>query len=345
MKIYKAYACRYQAAISAMRIAQHYASQSCDGEYSNLDSPTTCDDAGQNCLSKAAEPLQSWSLRARSHAYRELFDQGSHGMCGCFASDSLVCVGLQGATRDKLHAVHEWLLALFNKNYLIIDVTSADEGLMNVSDVLKWHVQALPLSSTEAPSFNAIWEFCDLVNNHMRRHPRSGVLLISGSSRNRAGLLVGSYFLSRGVCSSAIEALSLWSLLRSESSSQARIISRGVSNKMHQLYLSYFGYFCRNGTDIRSSEMPNNAPFTIGSIAVSYMGIKLSSLSNSSEMPTYELRSFINSQMFFSTEAQYDPDSNKVIKPTSALESSFFLHWSSRDIVCLMLPRAGLSCF
>ena len=137
--------------------------------------------------------------------------------------------------------------------------------------MLQWHVQKLPIALSEPPSFAAMWEFCDLVNNHMQRHPRSGVLLVSANSRNRAGLLVGAYLLSQGACPTAIDALSLWSVLRSESHIKSRTISKGVSNKTYQLYLSYFGHFCTSTTDARSAQMPNNVVFTIGKVLISYV--------------------------------------------------------------------------
>ena len=209
---------RYEASIQAMRVAHHLSSrlsQHTTSDNPNAEQSQSSDfSAGERSfLADDPEPLQSWSLRARAHAFRGLFEQGSHGVSGCFATDNLVCASLQGSTPDKFVAMHEWLLCLFNKNYLIIDVTSPDEGLMNVANVLQFHVQKLPIPLSQAPSFTILWEFCDLVSNHMQRHPRSGVLLVSANSRNRAGLLVGAYLLSNAVCSTAIDALSLWSHL------------------------------------------------------------------------------------------------------------------------------------
>lgn len=274
-------ALRYEASIQAMQVAHYLSSRMSSSnaahdamEHSEFSQSSFAVD--RSSLVEEPEPLQSWSLRARVHAFRGLFEQGSHGVSGCFATDTLVCAGLHGSTPDKMLAMHEWMLSLFNKNYLIVDVTSPDEGLMNISSVLQWHVQKLPLPVSEAPSFTALWEFCDLVNNHMQRHPRSGVLLVSANSRNRAGLLVGAYLLSSGVCSTAIDALSLWSELRSDGHHASRTISRGVSNKMYQLYLSYFGHFCTSSMEARSSRMPNNSVFAIGKVLISYMSISSS---------------------------------------------------------------------
>jgi hypothetical protein len=111
---------------------------------------------------------------------------------------------------------------------------------------------------TKLPELNAciyidsqpLTEYGELYNsNNNKRHPRSGVLLVSANSRNRAGLLVGAYLLCNGVCSTAIDALSLWSELRADGHLTSRTISKGVSNKMYQLYLSYFGHFCTNSMD------------------------------------------------------------------------------------------------
>ena len=279
----------------------------------HLESPRGSDcSADDSFLPEEPEPLQAWSLRARVHAFRELFAQGSHGVSGCFATDTLVCASLQGSTPEKVLAMHEWLLSQFNKNYLIIDVTSRDEGLMDIASVLQWHVQKLPLNRAQAPSFAVLWEFCDLVNNHMQRHPRSGVMLVSSNSKNRAGLLVGAYLLSQGVCSTAIDALSLWSVLRSDSHVQSRAISRGVSNKMYQLYLSYFGHFCTTCSDARAAQMPNNATFTIGRVLISHMCIKPASSGDSALRPSYELCVFLNGQVFYRTSAAYDSQECRV---------------------------------
>ena len=57
-----------------------------------LESPRGSDcSADDSFLPEEPEPLQAWSLRARVHAFRELFAQGSHGVSGCFATDTLVC--------------------------------------------------------------------------------------------------------------------------------------------------------------------------------------------------------------------------------------------------------------
>lgn len=301
------------------------------------------------------EPLESWSLRARVHAFRELFGQGSHGVAGCFATDTLVCASLQGSTPDKLLAMHDWLLGLFNKNYLIIDVTTADEGLMNVAGVLQWHVQKLPIALSEPPSFTAMWEFCDLVNNHMQRHPRSGVLLVSANSRNRAGLLVGAYLLSQGACPTAIDALSLWSVLRSENHMKSRTISKGVSNKTYQLYLSYFGHFFSSGKDARAAPMPNNALFAVGRVLISHMFINPTTSSDSSSPPTYELHVFMNGLPFRVAAADYDAQQSRVRFHRVILECVlFFAHtvshfrapWllTSLLLAMLILDRYGLNC-
>jgi hypothetical protein len=111
--------------------------------------------------------------------------------------------------------------------------------------------------------------------------------LVSANSRNRAGLLVGAYLLSSSVCSTAIDALSLWSELRSDSHHASRTISRGVSNKMYQLYLSYFGHFCTSSMDARSSRMPNNSVFAIAKVLISYMSISSSTTPPSSPPPPH----------------------------------------------------------
>ena len=224
---------KYEAATQALRVAHYLSGRISSAHQDDSEDPQPRDHTQDfSFASDEPEPLQSWSLRARVLAFRPLFAQGCSGISGCFATDTLVCASLQGATPDKLIAMHEWLLGLFNKNYLVVDVTTEDEGLMNAASVLQFHVQKLPMSLSDAPSFAVLWEFCDLVANHMQRHPRSGVLLLSANSRNRAGLLVGAHLLSMRVCSSAIDALSLWSEMRSESHMQSRAICRGVSNKM-----------------------------------------------------------------------------------------------------------------
>jgi hypothetical protein len=312
------HALRYEAAIQAMRVAQYLNSRL--STQSNViagsglleSSHASESSADGSFLPEEPEPLQAWSLRARAHAFRELFAQGSHGVSGCFATDSLICASLQGSTAEKVLAMHEWLLNQFNKNYLIIDVTSPDEGLMDIASVLQWHVQKLPLNRAQAPSFAVLWEFCDLVNNHMQRHPRSGVLLISANSKNRAGLLVGAYLLSQGVCSTAIDALSLWSVLRSDSFMPSRIISRGVSNKMYQLYLSYFGHFCTSCSDARAAPMPNNTVFAIGRVFISHMCINPATKDDSPSGPCYELRVFLNGQLFHCAEGLYDSQKCRV---------------------------------
>ncbi len=304
-----------------MRIAQHLNSRvSTHSDFGdgpcNFESSRASNCSAENSFfSEEPEPLQSWSLRARAHAFREHFAKGSHGVAGCFATDALLCASLQGTTPEKLLGMHEWLLSLFNRNYLILDVTSQDEGLIDVASILQWHVQKLPLNQTQAPSFAVLWEFCDLVNNHMQRHPRSGVLLVSANSKNRAGLLVGAYLLSQGVCSTAIDALSLWSVLRSDSHVQSRSISRGVSNKMYQLYLSYFGHFCTTCTDARAAQMPNNTVFTIGRVFVSHMCINPISTFGSPSRPLYDLHVFLNGQVYHCSSAEYDSQESRVSYP------------------------------
>ena len=193
------------------------------------------------------------------------------------------------------------------------------------------------------------------MNNHMQRHPRSGVLLVSANSRNRAGLLVGAYLLSSGVCSTAIDALSLWSELRSDSHHASRTISRGVSNKMYQLYLSYFGHFCTSSMDARSSRMPNNSVFAIGKVLISYMSISSSTepppppphppptttprlrfencscagtAEDSVSKPSYELHLYLNGQALHQCNAEYDAQQNRV-------SSSVVLKFSRRACPCI----------
>ncbi len=297
-----------------MRVAHHLSSRlsSHNSRHDGLGNIEYSQSSDHSFAVDEPVPLQSWSLRARVHAFRGLFDQGSHGVSGCFATDTLVCSSLQGSTPDKLLAMHEWLIDVFDRHYLIVDVTSSEEGLMNVASVLQRHVQKLPLSLTEAPSFAVLQEFCDLVNNHMQRHPHSGVVLVSANSRNRAGLLVGAYLLRNGVCSTAIDALSLWSELRSESNSTSRVISRGVSNKMYQLYLSYFGHLCTSSMETRSAQMPNNVAFTIGKVLISYMCINASTASGSPPAHSYELHAFLNGQALHLATAEYDPQQSRV---------------------------------
>jgi hypothetical protein len=146
----------------------------------------------------------------------------------------------------------------------------------------------------------------------MQRHPRSGVLLVSANSKNRAGLLVGAYLLNQGVCSTAIDALSLWSVLRSESHIQSRAISRGVSNKMYQLYLSYFGHFCTTCSDARAAKMPNNVVFTIGRVLISHMCINPTSTLDLTSRPSYELCVFLNGLMYHCARADYNSQESRV---------------------------------
>lgn len=164
--------------------------------------------------------------------------------------------GVEGMYRNPLPEVQRFFKKRHDKHYKIYNLCSERsydlEGLFD-------HVEVFPFDDHNPCAIKLIERFCANADAYLAQDPANVVAIHCKAGKGRTGTLVAAYLLHSGICSSAEEALSMFSKMRTHN-------NKGVTIPSQIRYVHYYESLLRRKevlsytyqiTHIRFITVPN----------------------------------------------------------------------------------------